>query len=409
MVAAGCRPAAHETRVHVHARLTVVALRRLGLVAAPHKVACGTPLPALGLRFDGRRRTIDCPEGRRGVIIAACDEALEAASRLEVDRAKARRLTGRLCSLTQVDHRLRRHLHAGYRLVESSWVASGRRRAPPRLTLGAASAAKAEWVLLLETAKACLEENPGAAMAPRRTFPSIDRPGSLVTITDASGDDGVGGYALLADAPHEVFLVSEEWPSDLAAALRASADEAEAALRRQSSGAAAPHLPMPAAELGGQLLVAQLAAREADRRRLRVRRVVAVGDCAPATRTLDALHSGGGSPHMRALAVAAEGEPWEWLSVNVPREANSDADRLSHPRLAGDVQAEVEASRLIATRLRPTEADWAALRAAVAAGSVTAKRRRYRRSRGRSATNPQPEPSPMAAGDGDGLDGDSAT
>ena len=53
MLAAGCEPAGERTRVHVHARLTVLALQRLGLHAAPHKIACGSPLPALGLLLDG--------------------------------------------------------------------------------------------------------------------------------------------------------------------------------------------------------------------------------------------------------------------------------------------------------------------------------------------------------------------
>eukprot|EP00966_Prymnesium_polylepis_P259206 5987319-Prymnesium_polylepis.1 len=64
---------------------------------------------------------------------------------------------------------------------------------------------------------------------------------------------------------------------------------------------------MPAAELAGQLLVASLAAREAERRGARVQRVFAVGDCEPAARSFDALHSGGGSAPMRALVAEARG------------------------------------------------------------------------------------------------------
>ena len=388
MVAAGCTPAPRDTRVHVHARLTVLALRTLGLVAAPHKIACGAPLPALGLRFDGERRVIDCPEGRRATTLAACEAALEMATRDHepgADREQVQRLTGRLCSLTQVDHRLRRHLHAGYRLGRATWVAGGRRRAPSWLPLPAATAARDEWIALLETACECLRENVGAAMAPQRLFPSVHRPGSLIIVTDASGDDGVGGYALLADAPHEVFLVSDWWPSDVRAALQASADEAQAALRRGGSRDALPYLPMPAAELAGQLLVAELAAREAARRGLRVRRVIAVGDCEPATRALDALHSSS-SPHMRSLVQRAELAPWRWLSVQVPRDANVDADRLSHPSEAAAVLGEVAAAHLTPTRLggangSVAEADWEATRRAIAAGAPASQRRRYKRRR----------------------------
>ena len=388
MVAAGCEPAAANTRVHVHARLTMKALSTLGLVAAPHKVMCGSPLPALGLRFDATRRVIDCPEGRRATILAACEAALEAAERpLEpsADREQVQRLTGRLCSLTQVDDRLRRHLHAGYRLGRATWQAGGRRRALARLPLRHGSVAHTEWVALLRTAHACLSENRGAAMAPRRRFPSIHQQGSLVIITDASGDDGAGGYALLADAPHEVFVVSERWPEDVRRALAASADVEQAALRRSRPRDAQPHLPMPAAELVGQILVAELAAAAAAQRGLRVQRVYAVGDCEPATRALDALHSSS-SAHMRSLVTRAQQCEWQWLSVQVPREANVDADRLSHPDLACEVVAEIEAARLRATRLRATEASWEAARHAIESGAPATERRHYkRRRRGKAA------------------------
>ena len=47
--ALGGRPAAPYTRVHVHACLTVLVLRQLGLWAAPHKVVVGDPIVALGM------------------------------------------------------------------------------------------------------------------------------------------------------------------------------------------------------------------------------------------------------------------------------------------------------------------------------------------------------------------------
>eukprot|EP00966_Prymnesium_polylepis_P336064 7391392-Prymnesium_polylepis.1 len=76
MLAAGCTPPPRTSRVFVHAQLVVLALRRLGLVAAPHKVVIGSPLTALGLLFDAERRVITCPEGKRAVALAACTEAL---------------------------------------------------------------------------------------------------------------------------------------------------------------------------------------------------------------------------------------------------------------------------------------------------------------------------------------------
>ena len=72
MVSAGCDPPPTCSRVFVHAQLVVLALRDLGLVAAPHKVMICHPLTALGLLFDGRRRVITWPEGKRAVALAAC-------------------------------------------------------------------------------------------------------------------------------------------------------------------------------------------------------------------------------------------------------------------------------------------------------------------------------------------------
>ena len=391
MRAAGCVPAAHDSRVHVHAQLCVVALRRLGLVAAPHKIVCGSPMPALGLCFDGERRVIRCTETRRDIIVAACDAALEQAERLEVTRELAKRLTGRLCHLTQIDERIRRVLHAGYSLSEARWWARGRMRAPPTLRLAEGGRALNDWVALLETARRCVGENSGAAMAPSRIFPSADTPGSLVVVTDASGDDGLGGYAFLADAPHEAFVVSVEWPHDVRAALAASASTAQAALRRAGSTRAAATLPMPAAEMGGQMLVAALVAREVAQRGLRVRRVVAVGDCLPAARVLDTLHSPGGG-HMRELAAAASEAPWRWLAVQVPREANVDADLLSHPSVAGAVVARAEAAGVECTWLEPDEGDWAALRQAISEGSAKAAHRRYKRRRRLGRADPSSAP-----------------
>ena len=77
---------------------------------------------------------------------------------------------------------------------------------------------------------------------------------------------------------------------------------------------------------------------------------------------------------------------WQWLSVQVPREANVDADRLSHPDLACEVVAEIEAARLRATRLRATEASWEAARHAIESGAPATERRHYkRRRRGKAA------------------------
>ena len=153
MLKAGCIPPHCNTRLFVHAQLTVLALRRVGLVAAPAKVMIGSPLPALGLRFDGARRTIDCPEGKQRAVVAACEQAAEhLTSTGEVDRVAARRLVGRLCNLSQVAPELRYHLHGGYAVTEVSWTARGTRVFEPTVKLKRGSVPHSNWTGLLATA-----------------------------------------------------------------------------------------------------------------------------------------------------------------------------------------------------------------------------------------------------------------
>ena len=105
MLAAGCVPSHPSSRVRVHALLTMLALERLGLHAAPHKVACGSPLPALGLLIDAddaSARTIRCPEGKRKAVRAGLlAQRVRALDEGYVDRRWAERLVGRLCNLSQ--------------------------------------------------------------------------------------------------------------------------------------------------------------------------------------------------------------------------------------------------------------------------------------------------------------------
>ena len=372
MVSAGCDPPPTHSRVFVHAQLVVLALRDLGLTAAPHKVMVGHPLTALGLLFDGRRRVITWPEGKRAVALAACAAALEAVrADGTVDRPSAARHVGRLCSLSQVCPALRPLLHGGYAVTQA--------RGPrgPRLHLREGSAAWRGWVALLEGAAEALETCRGVAMAPRRLLPGRDVLGSVTIVADASGDDGVGGYAWQACGEPTAIVVSEEWPPDIRAALAASADEHEAALRRGGTAGAAPFLPTAAAEVFGQLLLARAAAREFGRPAI----VYGVCDCSSAVSALNELH--GGSPHMAALARRAAACDWMWVGVAVPRGLNFDADRLSHPALVDEVIADGRAAGAAGRRVRvlPTSADWELLRdviAEVGRGEGRPARRRRR-------------------------------
>jgi hypothetical protein len=375
MIAAGCTPPSRGTRVYVHAQLCVLALRKAGLVAAPHKIACGSPLPALGLRFDGAARTISCPAGKRDALLASCEAAAE--DTLHVDRRRARRAVGRLCNVSQVVPELRPLLAGGYAVCEVAWDTRRGRCADADLSLAHGSPTHSAWVALLEAAPELLREHNGVAMAPRRRLDGRLLLGSLTSITDASGEDGTGGFAFLSGMPRRVFVCSEAWPADVAAALAASADEDEARRRRSAAGGAAPALSMPAAELFGAWLLPTLVQRVAD-----VRRVFAVVDCQPAAAAVNLLHSP--KPQMQRLLGQLRVAPQTWAGAHVAREANRDADRLSHPGAAAEaVIGEATEVGLEVVRLRASTADWDELRAAIAAGAANPSGRRRKRKRKR--------------------------
>ena len=376
MIAAGCNPSPVCSRVYVHAQLTVLALRTLGLVAAPHKIACGTPLPALGLIFDGTSRTIGCPAGKRDAIEALCARTLEETrSTCRVDRPSAARLVGRLCNLSQVAPALQPLLVGGYRVTQAAWHSKGGHSASLKtLLLRRDSPAYDAWVALLERAPGILTDQGTVAMAPRRLFPGRRLAGTLASVTDASGDDGVGGFAWLAGAPRRVFVFSEPWPEAARLALAAAADEDEAELRRQGDASAAPHLSVPAAELFGSILLPTMVRREE-----MVQRAYSVSDAGAAVHALNSLRSGNGQ--MASLLQGARALSAALLGVHVLRTSNQDADRLSHPELAASVIAEATAAGFEVTRLRPRASDWAHLQLAIdlsCAGPGRAKRSRSR-------------------------------
>lgn len=376
--ALGCVPAPMDSRLRVHGQLTVLAITRCGLSASPGKCTVGSPVIGLGLRFRGAQLKIDCPPAKqRAVLHSVAAQRREATEHLRVDRRAARRLVGQLCNLSQVAPAIRPRLHGGYALTEvqaSTYCSAA-------VTLAAGSEAHDAWLELLDTARDLITANEGVAMAPRATASSRRAAGSASSVTDASGDDGFGGYAFEASQPQSVFVMSELWPTWARDALAASADEAQADVRRRDAANALPWLAMPAAELFASIALPLAVARETD-----VRAVYAVGDCAPACQALENLYSP--KPQMRALLRAAEGSTWQWLPAAVPREANVDADRLSHPEEAAAVIAEAEAAGFRVVRVRPSEADWALLRAAIATVTPPSKRKRRRNRPAPAAATP---------------------
>ena len=362
----GGTPATWDTRVYVHAQLAVAGLRDVGLSAAPHKVVVGDPAIALGLRVSRSTGRIDCPPLKRASMLSDIQSQTGEALRLRVDRKRAETLVGRLTNISQILPELKGTLHGGYAVTQASWVAGGRQRKPKSVQLGRHSQAQADWLELLSMAEELLEANDGVAIAPERSFPGRTLPGSITVTSDASGIDGVGGYGFSAASPGDVWILSEEWPADILAALHAAA-----AGRDASNGAAS--LSMPAAELFGMIATATAVARELG---VAPTCVTAVGDCDPAVNTLNA--SASGNSQMRAIVAKARDIAKQWLAVSVPREDNVDADRLSHPSMYQEVYDEAASvfGEGHVHRVHLSKADWDGLREAVAHGTGGQKRQR---------------------------------
>ena len=364
----GAAPAPPRSRVHVHAQLTVLALRRLGLSAAPNKVSAGNPIIALG--FEVQRGdalgggALRCPELKRQAMRSAGAEAKALALDGRAERKPAERLVGRLCNISQALPEIKCLLGGGYAITRSSWEVGGVRRRPPKLQLRRGGGVQTEWLELLELAEDVLEANEGVALAPEARFPERELPGAVTVVTDASGVDGVGGYALDPARPGEAWLVSELWPADVQAALdRSQRPQAE---RERAPDAAEGRLSMPAAETFGQWAVAQAYAEATDSTPTAV---TAVGDCDSAAAALNAAASG--RPQMRQLLRGARALCTQWLGVSIPREFNLDADRLSHPALIEEVRRDARVAG-VETHVVPIPPGcWAVLRAAIAAEAST--------------------------------------
>eukprot|EP00965_Chrysotila_dentata_P046932 1557732-Pleurochrysis_carterae.AAC.1 len=84
---------------------------------------------------------------------------------------------------------------------------------------------------------------------------------------------------------------------------------------------------------------------------------------------------------MRKLLAGARGLTSQWLAVAIPREANGDADRLSHPAKLEEMLRDARSAGLQARVARIPGQCWAAMRAAMeeAPGADGASKRRRRR------------------------------
>jgi hypothetical protein len=84
-------------------------------------------------------------------------------------------------------------LHGGYAVTHASWRAGGRSRRPRRLAFRDGSSAHGAWIGFLDVLSELVYTNSGVSIAPERSFPPRDHPGTITVTSDASGIDGVGG------------------------------------------------------------------------------------------------------------------------------------------------------------------------------------------------------------------------
>jgi hypothetical protein len=358
-VAAGGRPAAPGTRLYVHAQLAIRRALTFGFHTSAGKVTVGDPVVGLGFQIDGAFGRMRCPARKRVIMLADMATQREMAMiESSVDRRRAETLVGRLVNLSQIFPELMAFMHGGYTVMGR--VAG--RQMPNRRRLRPGRAAQVGWVRLLDEASRLIDENEGVPLFPRSRFPPRGDAGVWTSTTDASGVDGVGGYVYAAEAPGEIWVVSERWPPDVLEALRRTASQGAERARARQSGE--PMLAMPAAELLGMWLVPTAAARQA---RVQPLAVYAIGDCEPAI--FDTNTASGGNPQMREALIGMRALCDQWLAVHVHRELNSDADRLSHPQEALAVIREAAAAGLTVHEARIGHGDWARVRATAMAGA----------------------------------------
>ena len=364
--ALGGRPSAADSRAAVHLRIAVAAFEELGFVVEATKTECGTAIINLGFRVDVVARRIDCPLPKRRILLRDVRQLrADVLGGGVLQQQPVEQLTGRLANMAHALPELATYLVGGYAVASArlaprrraSGAAAGglRRRRPGAVRVRAGSRCFEQLLAMCDVAEHVLEANEGVALAAAEAFAARDASGTLTVITDASGEDGVGGYAFHPEAPGTVWVVSEEWPSDVREALSRAA-----APRAERDGGEGPECSMPLAELFGAWAVEQAVRLSG----VEVSAVVAIGDCAPAAAVLSAATSAGAQ--LRALAIASRRDVRQWLGVAVPRELNVDADILSHPARWGEVRDSATAAGLTVRRVRIPASCWAELRSAMA-------------------------------------------
>ena len=353
--AAGGQPLRRSSRAAAHCFCAIAAVRAVGLEVAPGKTEGGDVFVNLGLRLNIREGRIDCPGPKQRILLRDLEDWLaRVQGARSFARSMAQRQVGRLNNLTQVMPELLMHMSAGFAAANAGYKPTGakRRRLVEEVQLKEGSPLHQGLSRLLPHALAVVRRNEGVPLAPRSTFAALHEPGVLLVVSDASGHDGFGGWAFSGLADTSPMVLSARWPEDAKRALE------EGKRRPAERTPGAPQLSMPAAELFTAMAVAAAAAHCKPHRA-----VIAVGDCDPAARALDAASSS--TPQMDHLLAAARRRVRQWLGVAVPREWNRDADRLSHPENLDAVLADARAAGLTPSVARTPDDCWAALREAM--------------------------------------------
>ena len=272
-------PSALVPRSLAHCAILVESMRHFGLQDSPPKTQHGPAVVSLGILSDVAGWRLLCPAGKREILLAVlADWRSESERHAELSVPAVATLTGKLVNLSQVEPALAQHLNIAYAICNASWKAQGRTIRPARLRLAPGGAREDAWRRALEAMRATLLLNEGIPLATCARFVARQAPGTLTSVTDASGEDGFGGYAFVAGDPNTVYLVSVEWPKHIRAAL------ATAALPRGERVRGVPALSMPAAELFTASVVPLVVSEH-----VWFDAVYAVGDCQPAVGVVNSV------------------------------------------------------------------------------------------------------------------------
>ena len=357
---AGGRPAQPDARSVVYCCLGIDTCLQLGLEVAA-KTMCGDLVVVLGLLCDVLRDRLSLPAAKSVVMRAEIADIRQQLSALPavLDREMVQRTVGRVNYASQVDPSMTYLINSGYAIAESSTRPTGRtgRHRPRFITVRAERRTGRHFAIFLENCAAALELDNSTPLLYVIDFPAVLDAGTLTIQSDASGDDGVGGFAFFASLPNEVFVVADEWPADILAAVQ------HTALTRRERDAVGPRpvCSMPGCELFGPLAILITVMIEQG---LEPAAVIAILDCMPASSATTSGKST--SMLMRDLLGAMRARVGLWMGVHVYREYNTDADLLSHPLSVPDVAAAARRAGITTHTSRIREEAWDCLRHAIA-------------------------------------------